>query len=89
MNTETINLNMTAQEADSLAFLLMTGLRVVTMLNREREDATVAANELFKQLGYGHGTDSYGGRVEWTPRQKQEPQSQRYDTRQNSESSTT
>ena len=63
-NTENFHLHMTVQEADSIAYLLMTSLRVVSMLDRERKDAHAAANALFKQLGYGHTTDAYGGRVE-------------------------
>jgi hypothetical protein len=64
-NKETIHLSLTAQEGDSVAYLLMTALHTVNMLDRERVDATEAANALFKQLGYGHGCDSHGNRKEW------------------------
>lgn len=64
MNTETIHLRMTPREADSVAWLLMTSLHSVSMLDRERKDATDAANTLFKLLGYGVKTDSQGNRVE-------------------------
>jgi hypothetical protein len=64
-NTETVHLSMTPQEADSLAYVLMTSLHTVSMLDRERTDAANAANALFKQLGYGHGTNEQGERVEW------------------------
>ena len=64
-NQETIHLNLTPQEADSVAYVLMTSLHTVSMLERERKDATNAANELFKQLGYGHGTNDLGDREEW------------------------
>ena len=64
MNSETIKLQMTHTEADSLAYVLMSALKRVTMLDREREDATLAANSLFTQLGYSHLTSSYGERIE-------------------------
>lgn len=64
-NQETIHLNLTAQEGDSVAYVLMAALGRVTMLDRERKDVTEAANELFKQLKYGHGCDSKGERKEW------------------------
>jgi len=64
-NTETIRLNLTPQEADSIAYVLMSALGRVSMLDRERKDATEAANALFKQLKYGHGCDSRGERAEW------------------------
>lgn len=66
-NMETIHLNLTAQEGDSVAYVLMTALHTVSMLDREREDVTEAANVLFKQLGYGHGCSSHGERKEWPP----------------------
>jgi hypothetical protein len=66
-NTETIHLNLTAQEGDSVAYVLMTALHTVSMLNRERDNVTEAANALFKQLKYGHGCDSHGNRQEWPP----------------------
>lgn len=66
-NKETIHLSMTAQEGDSIAFVLMTALHTVSMLDRERKDVTEAANALFKQLGYGHGCNSKGEREEWPP----------------------
>ena len=66
-NKETIHLSLTAQEGDSVAYVLMTALHTVSMLDRERADATEAANALFKQLGYGHGCDSHGERKEWPP----------------------
>lgn len=65
MNKETVILRMTPQEADSVAYVLMTALHVVSMLDRERTDAADAANILFRQLGYDHGTDTKGERVEW------------------------
>jgi hypothetical protein len=64
-NQETIHLNLTEREADSLAYLIMTSLHTVRMLDRERTDAANCANELFKQLKYGHGTNERGERVEW------------------------
>ena len=64
-NTETIRLNLTPQEADSIAYVLMSALGRVSMLDRERKDATETANALFKQLKYGHGCDSRGERAEW------------------------
>lgn len=64
-NTENIQLRMNNQEADSVAFVLMTALHSFTMLDRERKDAHAAANVLFKQLGYGHGCDMQGKREEW------------------------
>ena len=64
MNDETIVLRMTPQEADSVAYVLMTALGRVGMLDREQTDATNAANALFKQLGYGHHTDKHGQRIE-------------------------
>lgn len=64
MNTETVTLNMTPQEADSVAYVLMSGLRLVSMLARERTDVTAAANTLFKILDYRHTTDDHGSRVE-------------------------
>jgi hypothetical protein len=64
-NQETIHLSMTPQEADSLAYVLMTSLHTVSMLDRERTDAANIANETFKQLDYGHGTNEQGDRVEW------------------------
>jgi hypothetical protein len=64
MNSETIVLRMTPQEADSVAYVLMSALKRVTMLDREREDATTAANTLFGQLAYGHGTTDHGERAE-------------------------
>jgi len=66
-NQETIHLSLTDREADSVAYVLMTALKNVSMLDREREDATEAANALFKQLKYGHGCDSHGERKEWPP----------------------
>jgi hypothetical protein len=64
-NKETIHLSMRPQEADSLAYVLMSALRKVSMLDRERSDTVDIANELFEQLGYGHGTTMTGERVEW------------------------
>src|ERR1700685_3687681 len=55
---------MTPQEADSIAYALMTALRTVSMLERERTDATAAVNALFARLCYGHAIDPHGGRVE-------------------------
>lgn len=66
-NNENIHLNLTAQEGDSVAYVLMTALHTVSMLDRERKDVTEAANALFKQLGYGHGCSSMGERIEWPP----------------------
>jgi len=59
-----ITLRMTPNEADSVAYVLMAALKRVTMLDRERADATNAVNDLFTQLGYGHLTDSNGNRAE-------------------------
>lgn len=64
-NQETIHLNLTPQEGDSVAYVLMAALHTTTMLPRERKDAAEAANALFKQLGYGHGCDEQGERKEW------------------------
>jgi hypothetical protein len=64
-NKETIHLNLTDREADSVAYVLMSALRRVSMLDRERKDAAEAANALFKQLKYGHGCDEHGERKEW------------------------
>jgi predicted metal-binding protein len=58
---------MDPQTADSVAYVLMTALHHVSMLDRERTQATEVANALFKQLGYGHGCDSHGERKEWPP----------------------
>ena len=66
MNSEFVRLNMTPTEADSVAYVLMAALHTVSMLDRERTDAANAANELFKQLDYGHGTDVNGNRIEWS-----------------------
>lgn len=66
-NKENIELRLTDREADSVAFVIMAALSRVSMLPRERTDATEAANALFKQLKYGHGCDSKGERVEWPP----------------------
>ena len=63
-NQESIHLSLTPREADSLAYLLMTSLHTVSMLDRERTDAAAIANETFKQLAYGHGTNEQGERVE-------------------------
>lgn len=60
MNTESIHLSLTTQEADSLAHVLQTTLRTTTMLPRERTATLTAANVLFQQLGYGHYTDEKG-----------------------------
>lgn len=65
MNTETVTLRMTASEADSVAYVLMTSLRTVGMLDRERADAARAANVLFRQLGYRAGTTERGNRLEF------------------------
>lgn len=65
MNTETVTLRMTASEADSVAYVLMTSLRTVGMLDRERADAASAANVLFRQLGYRAGTTEHGSRLEF------------------------
>lgn len=64
-NKECIHLSLTDREGDSVAYVLMSALRRVSMLDRERTDAAEAANALFKQLGYGHGCDSHGERKEW------------------------
>jgi hypothetical protein len=64
VNTETVELHMTPQEADSVAYVLMTALAHISMLDREQTDAANAANALFKQLGYGHHTDKHGSRIE-------------------------
>jgi hypothetical protein len=66
VNAETVTLRMTHQEADSVAYVLMSALRLVSMLPRERTDAYAAAKALFKSLGYGHTTDDRGSRVEIT-----------------------
>jgi len=67
MNKETIQLSMTAQEADSLAFVLMAALRTVTMMGSERKTATEAANDLFSQIGYDVRTTDNGARIEPKP----------------------
>jgi len=64
-NKETIHLSLTSTEGDSVAYVLMTALHTVSMLDRERTDVFEAANALFKQLGYGHGTTMQGERAEW------------------------
>lgn len=64
MNTETVTLSMTPQEADSVAYVLMSALKRVSMLSRERTDATSAAKALFTRLDYSHTTDDHGNRVE-------------------------
>lgn len=64
MNTEKITLNLTVTEADSLAYVLMSALHETSMLDRERLDATQAANALFEQLGYNHRTSLHGERIE-------------------------
>ncbi len=63
-NTETIHVRATPREADSVAYVLMSALKRVSMLDRERSDAYAYASELFRQLGYGHTTDDHGHRVE-------------------------
>jgi hypothetical protein len=63
---------MTELEADSVAYVLMTALHTVTMLDRERKDVANAANALFDQLGYGHKTDKTGARIE-LPRKDKTP----------------
>ena len=65
VNQETIHLSMDPQTGDSVAYVLMAALSRVSMLDRERTQATEVANALFKQLKYGHGCDSHGERVEW------------------------
>jgi hypothetical protein len=65
-NQESIHLSLTPNEADSLAYVLMTSLHTVNMLPRERTDAAAIANATFKQLKYGHGTNEQGERVEWS-----------------------
>jgi hypothetical protein len=67
VNTETVTLSMTPAEADSVAYVLMSALRTTTMLDRERIDATKAADVLFTRLGYGHTADMHGNRVERKP----------------------
>lgn len=64
MNSEPIVLRMNNREADSVAFVLMTALGMVSMLTREREDVTKAANLLFEQLGYKLSTTDHGQRLE-------------------------
>lgn len=66
MNKETLSLTMTTGEGDSLAYVLMSALQVVTMTSRERSVTTDGANALFLKLGYRHGTTEYGTRVEWS-----------------------
>lgn len=64
MNTESINLSMTASEADKVAYVLMSALHKVSMLPSERKVATEAANTLFDLLGYRTRCGSYGERIE-------------------------
>jgi hypothetical protein len=64
VNTETVMLNMTPREADSVAFVLMSALKRITMLDRERRDTTDAANVLFSGLGYDVRTTDHGDRIE-------------------------
>ena len=71
-NKETIHLSLTPTEGDSVAYVLMTSLHTVSMLDRERLDVYETANALFKQLGYGHGCDTQGNRVEWKKNNKEE-----------------
>lgn len=68
MNGETVALRMTPQQADSVAYVLMTSLHTVSMLPRERTDAAAASNALFDLLGYGHHTNEKGERLEDKPR---------------------
>lgn len=65
MNKETITLAMTPGEADKVAYVLMAALHTTSMLDSERDAATEAANTLFRQLGYSHGTNHNGQRIEW------------------------
>jgi len=76
MNTEPIVLRMTEQEADSVAHVLMAALSRVSMLPRERKDATEAAQAIFQQLGYGYECDSNGNRVERKSRKQIEKDEQ-------------
>jgi len=65
MNSESINLSMTPQEADHVAHVLMAALQQPNfMLDSERKTAANAAKALFKQLGYGYTCDEHGERVE-------------------------
>jgi hypothetical protein len=69
MNSETIHLAMTPQQADSVAYVLMASLHQTNfMLARERTDAAAASNALFDLLDYGHHTNEKGERLEDKPR---------------------
>jgi hypothetical protein len=57
-------LRMNAGEAHHLAYVLMSALGTVTMLNEREATTMIAANTLFAQLGYDVRTDKNGNRVE-------------------------
>lgn len=65
MNTERIQLNMTPDDADKIAHILMASLgKPNFMLDSERKVASEAARILFSMLGYGYTCDEQGNRVE-------------------------
>lgn len=64
MNKETVHLNMSVNEADQVAHVLMAALHIVSMLDNERVTAHAAANNLFSQLGYGYTCGPTGNRIE-------------------------
>jgi hypothetical protein len=64
VNTETIRLDMNANDADKIAFVLMAALHSVGMLDSERVTTHRAANELFDQLGYHVRTTPAGERID-------------------------
>jgi hypothetical protein len=65
MNSEPIILRMTKNEADRIAYVLMSALRTTTMMESERAATMIAVNTLFEQLAYDKiRTDKHGNRTE-------------------------
>lgn len=64
MNKETVHLDMSVNEADKVAHVLMAALHKVSMLDSERVTAHEAANNLFSQLKYGYTCGPTGNRIE-------------------------